>query len=274
MVERERPARYAARMQNPSFGLCGVIHLPPLPGAPRGGRSREEVLDAALRDAEALVAGGIRRVIIENLGDAPFLAGAVPPHVPALLAVVADRLGARFGGDLALGINVLRNDGAAAVGAAVASGADFVRVNVLVGAAWTDQGLIEGQAHALLQYRRSLGAPVAIFADVLVKHAVPAGAADLEEVARETVERGGADALVVTGRKTGGATDLDHVRRVRAALPGVPVWVGSGVTRASARAVAAVASGAIVGTELHADGDLRRPVDRERVRALVEAVAG
>lgn len=274
MVEQDWWARYLEPMPTSPFTLCGVIHLPPLPGAPRGGLPRAAVLDAACRDAEAMIAGGLRRIIVENLGDAPFLAGAVPPHVPAMLAVVADRLAQRFGPDLVVGVNVLRNDGASALGAAVAAGAAFVRVNVLVGAAWTDQGLIEGQAHALLQYRRALGADVALFADVLVKHAVPAGATDLEEVARETVERGGADALVLTGRKTGGPTDLDAVRRVRAALPETPVWVGSGVTVRTVRETAAVASGAIVGTALHAEGDLRRPVDAERVRALLGALHG
>ena len=57
-----------------------------------------------------------------------------------------------------MGINVLRNDAQAAMGIAAASGASFVRVNVLSGAMLTDQGLIEGQAAELLRLRRQLEA--------------------------------------------------------------------------------------------------------------------
>jgi predicted TIM-barrel enzyme len=56
-------------------------------------------------------------------------------------------------------LNVLRNDARAALGAALACGATFVRVNVHTGATWTDQGLIEGDAYATLRYRQALGPP-------------------------------------------------------------------------------------------------------------------
>jgi hypothetical protein len=57
---------------------------------------------------------------------------------------------------LPLGINVLRNDAAAALAIAVAVGASCVRVNVLSGARVTDQGVIEGRAAELLRLRRTL----------------------------------------------------------------------------------------------------------------------
>ena len=121
----------------------------------------------------------------------------------------------RFGRRVTIGINVLRNDVHSAL-AALACGADFVRVNVHVGATWTDQGLIQGDAHRSLRYRRELGLDaeqsgqprVALAADVLVKHGVPAGGADAAEVARETARRGGADVLILTGRATGAPADL------------------------------------------------------------------
>lgn len=261
------------------FTFLGVVHLLPLPGAPRGSPGRAAVLERALRDADALVAGGAHGIIIENLGDAPFCAGTVDPHVPALLAVLGDRLRARFGERITLGVNVLRNDARSALGAALACGADFVRVNVLVGASWTDQGLIQGRAHTLLRYQRELGLHqvqpgqprVRIAADVLVKHGVPAGAADLAEVARETARRGGADVLIVTGRATGAPTDLDALRVAAQAVPECPVWVGSGVTVEQAPQLAAVAQGAIVGTALHERGELAAPLAPERVRAMAAA---
>src|SRR5437763_1037242 len=76
--------------------------------------------------------------------------------------------------DCPLGVNVLRNDAAAALSIACACDAQFIRVNVHSGALLTDQGLITGRAAETLRLRKQLGGEhVQIFADVLVKHAVP-----------------------------------------------------------------------------------------------------
>ena len=80
-----------------------------------------------------------------------------------------------------------------------------------------------------------------------------------------------ADALVVSGPATGAATPLDDLQRVRRAVPGVPLLVGSGVTPESAPDLLAMADGLIVGTYVKQDGDVRRPVDRARVEKLVAA---
>ena len=55
-------------------GLIGVIHLPPMPGDPKAGAdtSFAQVVDHALRDVDALVAGGVHGIIVENFGSAPF----------------------------------------------------------------------------------------------------------------------------------------------------------------------------------------------------------
>lgn len=260
----------AALLRKRAF--VGVLHLPPLPGSPRPGPGMQGVIDAALRDAEALVEGGADAAIVENLGDAPF-AVTVEPHVTAGLAVVAREVRARFGDALALGVNALRNDALAAVGAAAASGAGFVRINVHVGVMVTDQGIIEGRPRDTLLYRQRVGPDVGIVADILVKHAAPLAAVDLRQLTRDTVVRGGADVLVVTGSGTGQPTDLDRVRAVQAVGAGAPVWVGSGVGVDTAAAVARVADGAIVGTALHRGGDLRAPLDVERVRVVAAAFA-
>jgi membrane complex biogenesis BtpA family protein len=255
------------------FTLSGVLHLPPLPGSPMAEGNFESVLEHALRDAESLVNGGIQSCVIENIGDAPFRRGATQPHVGAMLAVIGSAVRTRFGDSLAIGINVLRNDAHSALGAAVACGADFIRVNVLVGAAWTDQGLIQGDAAGVTRYRKSLcglGAGPRIMADVKVKHAVPAGETSISLLAKEAAQRGGADGLIVTGSRTGSPVDFDELRLVREAVPNIPLWVGSGVTSATVRQIQSLSNGAIVGTWLHHDGDLSAPIDEDRVRLLVE----
>ncbi len=259
--------------ENSQFEVVGVVHLPALPGAPRSGQSFDEVVEHALRDAEALHQGGVRACIVENFGDAPFRSGSVRPHVPAMLAVIGAKIRSKL--DMKVGINILRNDSMAAIGAAVACDASFIRVNVLTGSAWTDQGLIEGDAGELLRYRRSLcweGRMTKIFADINVKHAVPAGNPNISHAALEAVERACADGVIVTGTATGSPTDLNQVRSVCEVVKDRPVWVGSGVTLDSISAVAQIAQGAIVGTALHTDGNISAPIDEGRVRTMMEAL--
>ncbi len=74
--------------------------------------------------------------------------------------------------------------------------------------------------HALLRKQQSLAPHVKILADVLVKHAAPLGDLSIEIAARDTAERGLADALIVSGTGTGDAANVDDVRRVRSACPG------------------------------------------------------
>ena len=180
-------------------GLIGVIHLPAMPGDPGGG-SFDAAREHARRDALALLDGGIDAVIVENFGSRPFPKGTaadpLPPHQVAAIATVAAELRRRV---RVLGINCLRNDVIAALGIAAATGADFVRVNVHVGAYVTDQGIIEGRAFETLRYRRELGAEaIAILADVRVKHASPLAPVPVATEVEDCLRRAFADAVVVT----------------------------------------------------------------------------
>jgi membrane complex biogenesis BtpA family protein len=258
----------------PAGAVIGVIHLPPLPGSPRPGPEREALLDRALYDAEALAQGGAAGCVIENLGDAPFAPDRVEPHVVAHMAVIASAVTPRFGRTLRIGINVLRNAGLDALGVASAVGADFVRINVLSGAMVTDQGLIQGQARELMLYRRRLGLGCMVAADVLVKHASPLGELGIEQAARDTFHRGGADVLIVTGAGTGLATDPQRLAQARQAVPTAPLWLGSGLTPDNAARYRPHCDAAIVGTWLHRDADLTQPLEAARVRRVVEAFGG
>ncbi len=255
----------------PTSRLVGVLHLQPLPGAPRPSPGLSSVLDRALRDAEALAEGGAGACIVENLGDAPF-APTVEPHVTAMLAVVAREVRQRFGDQLQVGVNALRNDAEAALGAAAAADAQFVRINVHIGAMVTDQGVIQGRARDTLLYRQRLNPDLGLVTDVLVKHAAPLGDWALEDAARDTWHRGGADVLVVSGSGTGRPTDPDDVRRVRDAVPEATIWLGSGMTPERVDALSPLLDAAIVGTWLHRDGRLDQPLDVDRVRSMASSL--
>ena len=250
--------------------LIGMVHVLPLPGSPRWDGSMERLVTAAVADARTLVEGGMDALLVENYGDAPFTPGRVEPSTIASLAVVAHEI-RRALPQTPLGINVLKNDARAALAIACAVGARFIRVNVHAGAVVADQGLVQSDAHATLRDRRLLGADVKIFADVGGKHAVPLAPVDLEQHARDLTHRGLADGLVVSGQATGAATPLADVKRVRDAVPGVPVLVGSGATPDTAAELLSIADGLIVGTSLKRGGDVAAPVDPERVRRLVAA---
>lgn len=227
----------------------------------------------ALADARALVEGGMDALLAENHGDVPFGAGPVEPAVIAAMAVIVAEI-RRALPTVLLGVNVLKNDARAALAIACATGAQFIRVNVHAGAVVADQGLVQSDAYHTLRDRRLLGADVAICADVQGKHAVPLAPVELEQEARDLVHRGLADALVVSGKATGETTPLADVKRVRSAVPALPVLVGSGVTADTVSELLSIADGVIVGTFVKRDGNVRQPVDAERVRRLVAAARG
>jgi hypothetical protein len=251
--------------------LIGMLHAPPLPGAPAWGGDLEAVLERVLQDAERLRAGGVDGLLLENYGDVPFHADAVPPETVAALAVLAREV--RRAAPLPLGVNVLRNDAAAALAVAAAAGAAFIRVNVHSGAMLTDQGWIQGRADATLRRRATLRVPVMIAADVFVKHAVPPAGLELAQAARDTWERARAEVLILSGAGTGEATPVERLAQVRAALPDAPLWIGSGLTPENAPALLPHADGAIVGSTLQRDGRAGASVERERVARLVDVVS-
>ncbi|PYN53574.1 MAG: phosphorybosylanthranilate isomerase [Candidatus Rokuibacteriota bacterium] len=250
--------------------LIGMVHLPPLPGSPRWEGSMHRVAAAALDDARALVEGGLEALLVENYGDAPFTPGRVAPATVAAMGVIAAELRHAFP-KTPLGVNVLKNDARAALAIACAVGGRFIRVNVHAGAVVADQGIVQTTAYRTLRDRRLLGADVKIFADVGGKHAQPLVPVELEQTARDLVHRGLADALVVSGPGTGRATPVADVKRVRLAVPDVPLLVGSGVTPETVAELLSLADAVIVGTYVKAGGDVRRPVDPARVERLVAA---
>jgi uncharacterized protein len=250
--------------------LIGVVHLPPLPGSPRWGGNLQAAIKHAVADARAYEQGGAHAVFIENFGDVPFTKGAVGPETVAAIAVIGCAI--REAIKLPIGFNVLRNDACAALALCAACNGSFVRVNVHSGAMLTDQGLIEGDAFHTLRYRQNICPGAQIFADVHVKHAVPLGDWTLEDSAHDTLDRGLADAVIISGVGTGQAADPGDVQRVRAACPSARILLGSGVTRENAAQFLPFADGFIAASSLKIGGKLSNPVDSRRVTALVRAM--
>jgi hypothetical protein len=249
--------------------IIGVVHLQPLPGSPRWGGNLKSVIDHALVDARAYQRGGVDAVIVENFGDAPFTKASVEPETIAAMSAAGTAVRAAI--NVPLGFNVLRNDARAALALCAACGGSFMRVNVHTGAMLTDQGIIEGNAYETVRYRERICPSVSIFADVHVKHAVPLGDFEIEDSAHDTLDRGLADALIISGTGTGRVADIVDVERVRKACPKAKILLGSGITVQNVGEFLRYADGVIVGTSLKVGGKLHNPVDTKRVAALVKA---
>jgi hypothetical protein len=270
-------------MSNGTPRLVGVVHLPPLPGAPGFPRGPVEprlgaIADRVRIDVATLARAGFDAVVLENFGDSPF----VPEHVEPITIAAMTRcaLAAREATEIPLVINVLRNDALAAMAIAIATGARWIRVNVHVGAAVTDQGLVQGRAHETLRARRAWGgdepgAPaVGIWADVDVKHAAPLAPRPIVDVAHDTATRGHVEAIIVTGAATGAAADPRKVEEVARAVEkdGVPILIGSGAAPDRLAALRdAGAHGVIVGSWLRADGHAGGAIDFDRSATFAAA---
>ena len=251
--------------------LVGMIHLAPLPGSPRHEGSMESVVAAAVSDAEKLVRAGFPCLLVENFGDVPFFPDTVAHETVAAMTVAVGEVARSTG--VPVGVNVLRNDAMAALAVAAATGASFIRVNVLVGTMYTDQGPIVGRAAEVARKRAVLDRSIEIWADVMVKHATAPPGLDPADLARDTVDRGLADAVIVSGSGTGQPVDAALGKKVRDAVPGTRIVIGSGATPELLPGLTEFADTVVVGSAVKVDGDARRSVDPARAGAFVASAA-
>jgi len=252
--------------------IIGMVHCWPMPGAPGyTGYGMQTIIDHAKADTEALLAGGCDGVIVENMWDIPFRAGAhIPPESIAAHAVVAAAVRAEC--HLPMGINLVHNGGVALLAVAIASRAEFIRVCMFTGAGVWDAGSFdEGCAADLVRRRKELHAEdFKIIADVDKKHSVRFPGIDLATHI-EWTRFFGADALIISGRMTGDAPDLGKVREAKALAGDRPIVIGSGADERNIGAFMTVADGVIVGSSIKRDGQIAEPVDAERVRRFIDA---
>jgi uncharacterized protein len=255
---------------NTTQPIIGVVHLLSLPTSARWGGSLSAIIDRAEQEAVALASGGVNSIIVENFFDAPFPKSRVDPAVVSAMTTVVSRLRALV--SMPIGINVLRNDSLSAMAIASCTGAAFIRVNVLSGVMATDQGLIEGCAHELLRYRRELGSDVKIIADVLVKHAQPLSSSDITTAVQETIDRGLADAIILSGVATGSPPSIEDLKQAKEAAGSTPIIIGSGADFSNISSLMQFADGVIVSSSLKRQGKIENSIDPIRVSQFVEAM--
>jgi membrane complex biogenesis BtpA family protein len=232
----------------------------------------ERIYNYALAEARRYRDGGVDGLIVENHGDIPFAKpDELGPETAACMAVMTEAV--RRETQLPVGINVLANGAVQALAVAKAAGAAFIRVNQWANAYVANEGFVEGKAGAASRYRAWLRAKnVAIFTDVHVKHGAHAIVSDrsLLELTRDA-EFFDADAVIVTGQRTGDSANLDDLRTVCSSTK-LPVLVGSGVTPANVEAIFEFADAVIVASALKHEGGWWNEVDPERVAHFMSVV--
>lgn len=246
--------------------VVGMVQLDALAtSAPYRGGGLAPVLAAALAEASILGANGVDALMAQNLGDIPVALDATREQVAWMTRVAAD---IRSTTGLPVGLNMLENDAAAMMAIASASGADFVRIKIYVGAMMTPFGLETAKAHAAIKARNALGAEhVAIFADVHDRTGTPLASGGFIEDVEFAVRLGHADGLVLTGKSY--AQTLELVRAAKSKYPRIPVLVGGGVTSANVRDVLSLADGVIVSTSLKNSGSAVGRLDPAKVREFM-----
>jgi membrane complex biogenesis BtpA family protein len=224
--------------------LIGMIHMPPLPGAPNNTMSMRELTEFALSEAAKLEHAGLDACIVENVGDIPLFKENLPPFSVAAMAVVTKEVVKRT--RMKVGVNMLRNACEEALSVAHVAGAQFIRCNILIGAYATDQGIIEGCAARVARLKKELGSEVLVFGDVHVKHAYPIFNVEIEYAAQDLAERGGADAVIVSGARSPVPPSIERVRKVKGAID-KPVLIGSGISLSNVRRFYDLSDGLIIG---------------------------
>ncbi len=247
--------------------LIGVVHLPPLPGYP-GYPGMKALVRHALADLEALEAAGFQGILIENENDQPHRVLAAPETTAAMTEIVGRAV--ERAKKVVVGAEILLNDPRASLAVALAGGASFMRTDYFVDRMARDEygGEMAIDPEGLLAFRRTIGATdVAIFADVQVKYARMLELKTIAQSAQEARAKG-ADGIIITGSLTGTAPVHQDIEAARAAIPGHPVLIGSGLSAENAAGLVARATGAIVGTGIMTNGI----IDRAKALALKREV--
>lgn len=251
--------------------LIGMLHVGALPGTPAARDPVDRLIEQTVAEARIYRDAGFTALALENMHDRPYLKGGAGPEITAAMTVLAREVKRETG--LVLGIQVLAAANREALAAALAAGADFVRVEGFVFAHVADEGIVESCAGELLRYRRRIGAErVLVFADIKKKHSAHAitGDVPLVETAR-AAELFLADGVIVTGPASGEEASPEDVRDTVRAVR-LPVLVGSGLSVENL-ARFADAHGFIVGSSLKQGGIWSNPLDRTAVESMARAFA-
>lgn len=224
----------------------GAVHFPPLLGY-KDFPGFKIALANALKDVVAFESAGFDAIILENNYDIPHTE-FVDPAIITSMTYLIEKI--RSQTKLPIGASVLWNDYKTALSLAKTLNLQFIRVPVFVDTVKTACGVIEGRAKNVIAYRTSIGAEhIAIFTDIHVKHAILLSKKTILQSAKAAIAAG-SDGLIITGKWTGQAPDMNELARVRKSVGNFPIIIGSGTDAENVTDLFRYANGTIVSTAL------------------------
>jgi len=234
------------KMENDRFrelfsrkAIIGMIHL--------AGKNREDRVKRALEELKVYEEEGVDGAIIEdyhgNEGD----------------VVEALKQSSKQNFSIVRGVNVLRDPYSA------------FEIASLYDAKFVQFDSVQTQDLDLERYDRvrKLYPQILVFGGVGFKYIRPTGN-PLELDLRESRLR--CEAIVTTGEGTGIETPIDKLREFRSHLGVFPLIVGAGVNLGNVYDQLEICDGAIIGSYFKPNGNTHLPIERAKVKKLIDIV--
>ncbi len=250
--------------------VYAMVGLEPLPGTyNHRGKCIRDIAFAAVAEAIKLEKAGFCGLIIQNINDFPGMK-KVNPEITAYMSVIGNEIRAAVSPQMRLGVSVLWNDGEAAVAVADAIQADFVRLKVFIGAMVNAEGIVQGCSGEVLQIKKRLGSRVELWADILDRTGFPLGVVSQEEAIVQAIKRGGADAVILTGKEPERTCEMLAAGKKK--FGDLRIFAGGGCTPGNLMEILNYADGAIVASSFKKDGNMYNAIDEKRLKEFSAAL--
>lgn len=205
--------------------------------------------------------------------DIPYIkSDKIGPEIIASMTAAAVEI--RRLSKLPIGLQVLAGGGREALAVSKSANLQFIRNEGYVFSHIGDEGFIDSNAGSLLRYRRMIDASnILVFNDIKKKHSSHAITSDISLL--ETAHAAKffkSDGIILTGKSTGDATDLNDVKLIAAnrGKLNMPLIIGSGVTRENVKDYVGITDALILGSYFKVDGYWENELDSERIRDFME----
>jgi hypothetical protein len=247
--------------------LVGMVHLPALPGSPAwDGTPIERIGDLAVADSLVLKEAGFDAAMIQNSLDRPTRL-SVDLLTVSMMTAIVQRV--RVECAIEIGVNVVKNDGPAAIAIAASTGSRFVRVKCLTGSRYGAEGLYNGCAFDTARIRRDSGTMPAIWADIREPTSRSLVEVELDFDVTNALDQGGADGIVITGVDS--ASTFALATEVRDLRPEAHLIIGGKVSASNVAQALLLAHTVIIGSALKAFGGFSGRNDRAKAQEIAKA---